>query len=103
MSEEDDTDDGFFGDNVGKCPLCGGDITRTKFGYGCRNYKDGCKFSIGGVICKRVISVSNVRKLLEEGRTSKINGFTSKNGKMFDAFLKLENGKVVFDFENRIN
>ena len=101
MSEEDDTDDGFFGDNVGKCPLCGGNITRTKFGYGCSNYKDGCKFSIGGIICKRVISVSNATKLLEEGRTSKINGFTSKNGKLFDAFLKLENGKVVFDFENR--
>jgi DNA topoisomerase-3 len=36
--------------------------------------------------------------LLETGKTSKIQGFTSKNGKKFDAFLKLQDGKIVFDF-----
>ena len=38
--------------------------------------------------------------LLETGRTSKIQGFISRNGKSFDAVLKLEDGKVVFDFPN---
>ncbi|MHB1155135.1 MAG: type IA DNA topoisomerase [Eubacteriales bacterium] len=95
---EKDTDNGFFGDIVGKCPSCGGDVVRTKYGYGCNKYKTGCKFKVSGVICGRVISVSNVQTLLEKGATSKIAGFTSKKGKAFDAVLKLDNDKVVFDF-----
>ena len=92
-------DIGFYGDVVGLCPVCKNEVVRTKFGYGCKGYKDGCKFSVGSVICNRVISFDNVKKLLENGKTEKIDGFISKkNGKSFDAFLKLENDKVVFDF-----
>jgi len=94
----EDSDDGFIGDIAGKCPLCGSEIRRTKFGYGCSGYREGCKFSINGVICQRVISISNVKLLLSEGRTAKINNFISKNGKPFSAYLKLENGRAVFDF-----
>lgn len=94
-----DTDSGFVGDLVGKCPLCTGDVKRMKYSYCCMNYKEqGCKFSVGAYILGRSISKSNVQMLLAEGRTSKIQGFTSKNGKKFDAFLKLQDGKVVFDF-----
>ena len=95
-----DTDDGFFGDIVGKCPLCSGDVVRTSFGYGCSLYKqNGCKFGISNVICSRVISVANVKQLLQTGRTYKIDGFISpKSNKSFQAYLKLENGKAVFDF-----
>ncbi|MBO5338448.1 MAG: topoisomerase C-terminal repeat-containing protein [Clostridia bacterium] len=90
---------GIFGEVVGKCPLCERDVIRTKFGYGCTGYKEGCKFSINKSICKRVISVSNVKMLLATGKTSKIQGFVSKNGKNFDAVLKLgDDGRVVFDF-----
>ena len=97
---ETDTDDGFFGDVAGKCPLCGSDVIRTKFGYRCRGYREnGCKFTVRNVICGRVISIANVRLLLQNGRTSKIRGFISKNGKPFDAYLKLEEGKAVFDFD----
>ena len=39
-----------------------------------------------------------MRMLLETGKTSKIQGFISKNGKQFSAVLKLEDGKAVFDF-----
>ncbi len=96
---EMDTDHGFIGDDVGPCPLCDGRIRRTKFGYGCSNYKEnGCKFTINAYILGRSISKSNVQMLLTNGKTSKIKGFTSKNGKKFDAFLKLENGKIVFEF-----
>ena len=100
MAPETDTDDGFFGDIIGKCPLCGEDVIRTSFGYGCKGFKEkGCKFGVSNVICKRVISVSNVKKLLETGRTYKIEGFISpKSGKTFSAFLKLENARAVFDF-----
>ena len=94
-----DTDIGFLGDIIGACPLCGNQIRRTKFGYGCSGYRDnGCKFAIGGYILGRSISKSNVQMLITTGRSSKIQGFTSKNGKKFDAFLKIQDGKVVFDF-----
>ncbi len=95
---EKDTDCGFFGDVIGKCPLCGKDVIRYKYSYGCSGYKEGCRFAINDVICGRVISVSNAKMLLETGRSSKIEGFTSKSGKAFDAFLKIEDGKVKFDF-----
>ncbi len=99
---ENDTDDGFFGDEAGVCPLCGEVVRRTSFGYGCSGYKDkGCKFAISNVICKRVISIANVRKLLETGKTNKIEGFISqKSGKSFGAYLKLESGRCVFDFND---
>jgi DNA topoisomerase-3 len=95
---EDDTDTGFFGDEIGICPLCGSVVKKGKFYYGCTNYKNGCKFSIGSYICERAISKSNAKLLLETGRSSKIKGFKSKKGTTFDAFLKLEDGKCVFDF-----
>jgi len=96
---EKDTDMGFYGDIVGKCPLCGNDVIRSRYGYACTGYKEnGCKFKIGGVICGRVISPSNAKLLLETGKTSKIEGFTSKNGKLFDAALKLDGDRAVFDF-----
>ncbi len=100
VSIEEDTNIGFFGDVVGLCPLCEGNVVRTKFGYGCSNFREnGCKFSISKSICSRTISVANVKMLLATGKTSKIQGFVSKNGKKFDAVLRLdENGKVVFDF-----
>ena len=99
MPIELDTDIGFLGDIIGICPLCGGDIRRTKYGYGCSNYKEkDCKFSVGSYILGRSISKTNIQMLISTGKTSKIQGFTSKNGKKFDAYLKLQDGKVVFDF-----
>ena len=95
-----DTDDGFIGDEVGVCPLCGGKIRRTNFGYGCSAYREkGCKFSVSGVICSRVIPKSAVERLLSEGKTQKLDGFVSpRTGKTFSAALKLDGGKAVFDF-----
>lgn len=99
---ETDTDDGFFGDIAGKCPLCGENVVRTSFGYGCSGYREkGCRFGVSNVICSRVISISNMKQLLETGKTYKIDGFISKkNGKSFAAHLKLENGRAVFDFSD---
>ena len=63
-------------------------------------YKEGCRFGIGAYICQRAVSVSNARLLLETGRSSKIKGFTSQKGTNFDAYLKIEDGKCVFDFND---
>lgn len=96
---EIDTDDGFAGDYVGKCPVCGKDVVKGRYGYGCMGYKDGCKFRISGVICKRVISLQNAKHILENGKSYKIRGFVSpRTGKSFDAYLKLENNEIKFDF-----
>ncbi len=95
---ETDTFNGFYMDAAGKCPLCGRDVVKSRYGYSCTGYREGCHFHIRGVICGRVISLSNAKLLLETGKTSKIQGFISKAGKSFDAVLKLENGKVSFDF-----
>ncbi|MBE6703285.1 MAG: DNA topoisomerase III [Ruminococcaceae bacterium] len=96
---EDDREIGLFGDDVGSCPLCGRQVMRGRFSYGCRGYKEGCDFKVGLFICGRPISVSNIKLLLTEGKTAKIKGFVSKkSGKAFDARLKLQDGKAVFDF-----
>lgn len=93
-----------------KCPVCGGDIVKTPFGYGCSNYnKDdpehSCSFNIGK-IAGVAIKESNIKELLTSGITSEITGFKAKNGSKFNAKLELskdENGKVTgikFLFEN---
>lgn len=96
----DDADNGFYGDIVGKCPVCGCDVKKGRYSYGCTGYKAGCKFRINLVIAKRVISVSNAKLLLETGKSGFINGFVSKSGTPFSAYLKLENDKTVFEFDN---
>ena len=97
---EKDTDIGFYGDVVGKCPVCGNDVIKNRYAYGCRDYQN-CKFKVSTQICGRWISKRNVEKLLSEGVTSQIEGFISKAGKSFNGKLKLdEEKKVVFDFSN---
>lgn len=96
---DEDTDIGFFGDTVGKCPLCGQEVRRTKRGYGCSGYKNGCKFGIFSPLCSRPIPKSAMEILLRDGHTPILRGFVSKkSGKLFDAALKLECGEIKFDF-----
>ena len=98
-SLEEDMEIGLFGEDIGICPLCGRPVMRGRFSYGCRGYKEGCDFKVNLFICGRPISVANMQKLLTEGKTAKIKGFVSKkNGKSFDASLKMQEGKAVFDF-----
>ena len=92
------SDTGFYGDIIGKCPKCGKDVIKNRYGFGCSGYTDGCDFKISGVICKKAISKKDAIDLLEKGTTEKIDNFISKNDKTFSARLKLENDKTVFDF-----
>jgi len=97
-SIEDSTDTGFFGDEIGKCPLCGGTVKRYRYNYGCDQYKEGCKFTIPTYLCGRAVSLSNAKMLLTEGRSSKIKGFISKKGTLFDSCLEIKEGRCVFNF-----
>ncbi len=90
---------GFAGDEIGTCPVCKERVIRGKYGYQCEGYKNGCKFRISGILCKRVITPKHANQLLNEGKTEKIEGFTGKSGKSFDAYLALEENKAVFKFE----
>lgn len=91
------------------CPLCGGEIVQTSFGYGCANYnkfdESSCKFSIGKMAGKD-ISEAQIKELLTNGKTATIRGFKSKAGKKFDAcitFSRNEEGKITglkFDFDD---
>ena len=95
------TDTGFFNDVIGICPICGKNVVKTRFNYGCTGYREGCNFKINFVICKRVISKNMAIDLLKNKKTFKINGFISKDGKPFSGILVLDNeGKINFDFSN---
>ena len=99
---ETDEYDGFYGDEVGTCPLCGGKVVKGRYGYGCLNYKEkNCKFTIWNTMCSRIIPLSAARSLLETGTTAKLQGFVSpRTGKTFDAKLKIdpETKRPAFDF-----
>lgn len=97
---EQDTDIGFYGDVIGKCPKCGNDVIRSKYNYCCKNYKE-CDFKINLNICSRTISKKNAQLILANGSSSKIQGFISKTGKKFDSKLKLDDkNSIIFDFDN---
>jgi len=88
-----------------KCPICGGDIVVTPFGYGCSNYKkdqpENCRFVIGQIASVK-LKEAQVKQLLTEGKTDVIRGFVAKTGMMFEAPLRLtEDGQIVFDFPEK--
>ncbi|MBO4769461.1 MAG: topoisomerase C-terminal repeat-containing protein [Clostridia bacterium] len=95
-----DRDIGFFRQIVGKCPVCGRDVVRTPFSYGCSGYRDGCKFSVPLSFAGRGISVDTARELIGNGRTGILCGFTAKSGKKFDAALKIDENRIAFEFDS---
>ena len=93
---------GFFGDEIGSCPLCKNKVVRGKYSYGCTGYNsNGCTFRINFRILSAQITKNQASKLLSTGFSDKLS-FTSKAGKQFDGKLKLESdGKITFDFDNK--
>lgn len=89
-------------ESVGTCPLCNeGMITDKGNFYGCSAYQRGCKFSLPKKIAKKTLSEANIRKLVHEGKSNLIKGFKSKRDNKFDAYLKLSDGKISFEFLNQ--
>lgn len=80
-----------------KCPVCNNPIEVKKWGYGCTDWRTGCKFSIG-TICSKHLTENQVKILLDKGKSPLIKGFVSKSGKKFDAFLTINAGKIEFEF-----
>ena len=94
-------------ESLGKCPLCGNDIIEGKKGFGCSNWKSGCKFVLWKEdkyleTLKKKITKTMVKKLLKDGKVSS-KGLTDKNGKKFSADLSYEKSKDSNNFSWRIN
>ncbi len=85
---------------AGVCPLCGGDIVRGSYAWGCMGYKTGCAFRVGVTILGREITPEDMASLLTSGETPLLSGFTSKKGKVFSAHLYLDGTDVKFRFDN---
>lgn len=91
---------------LGKCPRCGGDVVEGKLGYGCANYKSGCKFVIWKksklpMMAKITVSKSNVKTWL----SGKWKPDTQKPGVMISAkgvLYKRLQSKSGKPFEGRI-
>ncbi len=79
-------------ESLGKCPACGSDIIEGQKGFGCSNWKGGCKFVIWkddkylAALGKKPTKAM-VKKLLKDGRVKGI-GFKSKRGNTFDAYIR---------------
>lgn len=84
--------------NIGKCPLCNNNIVNKKSDkynfYGCSNYINGCKFTIG-TICGILPNKKDVIKLLSDNITDEIEGFKENNTETtFTAKIQLINNKI---------
>ncbi len=82
-------------ETLGKCPACSqGSIIEGQKGYGCNNWKNGCKFVIWKndkflAALKKKPSKTMVKMLLKNGAAT-VKGLTSKKGNKFDANLRYE-------------
>lgn len=83
---------------LGPCPACGGWVVESPKAYGCAEWRSGCGFKIWKTMSGRNITKTAVKQVLAKGQSSVLKGFQSRAGNKFDAALKLEGDKVVFDF-----
>ncbi|MED3625062.1 type IA DNA topoisomerase [Neobacillus thermocopriae] len=79
---------------LGKCPVCGHGIIEGQKGFGCSNWKNGCKFVIWKndkylAAMKKKPTKTMVKSLLKNGVVL-VKGLTSKKGNKFNAHLRYE-------------
>jgi DNA topoisomerase-3 len=90
---------------LGLCPLCKkGQVYVLERAYACENAVASpktCSFRVSKNILHRDIPKEQVQKLITTGKTDLLPKFVSKKGRPFSAHLKLENGKVGFEFAEK--
>ncbi|MBV9008536.1 MAG: DNA topoisomerase III [Verrucomicrobia bacterium] len=90
---------------LGLCPVCGrGQVYLLERAYACENavaQPKTCTFRMGKTILQRDVPKEQAQKLIATGKTDLLPRFISKKGRPFSAYLKLENGKVGFEFEEK--
>jgi DNA topoisomerase III len=58
-------------------------------------------FQVGRLMCQKPITRENAIQLIQNGKTELIQGFTSKKGRPFDAYLVRQGAKVSWEFPPR--
>ncbi|MFM1851608.1 MAG: hypothetical protein RIS54_1292 [Verrucomicrobiota bacterium] len=58
-------------------------------------------FRVGKLMCQKPITQKHAIQLVSVGKTDLIQGFTSKKGRPFDAFLKREGARIAWEFPPR--
>ena len=89
----------------GACPKCGSRVFEHGVAYVCEKAVGSarsCDFRSGRLILQQPIERTQMKKLLETGRTDLLTGFVSKKNRKFKAFLvKQPDGKIGFEFQAR--
>lgn len=87
-----------LGDYVLKCPSCGKEIRLGEKSAWCPS----CKFTIWRDIAGKKLSDDTMKKLIKNGRSGLVNGFRSKSGKVFSAYVLVDKeGHCSFEFDNK--
>ena len=81
-------------EEIGKCPVCGNAIIEGEKGFGCTNWKNGCKYTIwkndkfieamGKKVTREMVAL-----LLKNGKVG-FRNLKSKKGTFFSAYLRYE-------------
>ena len=92
-------------ESLGPCPKCASRVYEHGMTYTCEKAVGparSCDFRSGPMILQQPVEREQMKKLLATGRTDLLNGFISKKGRRFKAFLvKTPDGKVGFEFQPR--
>jgi DNA topoisomerase III len=85
-------------------PATGAELCEAPTNYVLRERDgDGWKesFKVGRLMCQKPIVREQAIQLVTQGKTDLIQGFTSKRGRPFDAFLVRQSGKISWEFPPR--
>ncbi len=87
--------------DLGPCPICKqGQVVVTAKAYGCSRWAEGCRLTIWKTVAGLRVPKAVVRRLLSSGQSERLDGFKSKAGRPFSAWLRLDQtGKVALAFE----
>ena len=85
--------------NIGymTCSKCQSLVTQRTRSYNCQ-----CT-TVWKEIAGKTITEAIAKELFTKGRTGVLEGFKSKTGNFFQAMLVIENGKVVFQYPDKVS
>jgi DNA topoisomerase III len=93
-------------ESIGKCPKCASSVFEHGNSYVCEKSvgpEKACDFRSGKIILQQPIDLSQMKKLLAEGKTDLLKEFVSnRTRRKFSAYLVAKDGKVGFEFEKKV-
>jgi DNA topoisomerase III len=89
---------------IWKDPTSGAELCEAPTSYVLRE-REGAEwknvFQVGRLMCQKPITRENAIELVQSGKTALIQGFISKKGRPFDAFLVRSGPKITWEFPPR--